>query len=150
MVKKMKKQLKMFISVIVIIIVTSCSKDDDKVTEPSIVGKWEFSKEVTYNESNQEALVDYTHRCETKKDYMQFESNANYKDSHSTYNCQSEENTFTYVFENGLVKLYSNGVALSYAIKVKSLTNNELRIKYENSSSPTGRAYIDEFILVRK
>ncbi len=149
MVKKMKKQLKMFISVIVIIIVTSCSKDDDKVTEPSIVGKWEFSKEVTYNESNQEALVDYTHRCETKKDYMQFESNANYKDSHSTYNCQSEENTFTYVFENGMVKLYSNGVALSYAIKVKSLTNNELRIKYENSS-PTGKAYIDEFILVRK
>ncbi|WP_374539746.1 lipocalin family protein [Flavobacterium sp.] len=145
----MKKQLKMFISVIVIIIVTSCSKDDDKVTEPSIVGKWEFSKEVTYNESNQEALVDYTHRCETKKDYMQFESNANYKDSHSTYNCQSEENTFTYVFENGMVKLYSNGVALSYAIKVKSLTNNELRIKYENSS-PTGKAYIDEFILVRK
>lgn len=145
----MKKQLKMFISVIVIIIVTSCSKDDDKVTEPSIVGKWEFSKEVTYNESNQEALVDYTHRCETKKDYMQFESNANYKDSHSAYNCQSEENTFTYVFENGMVKLYSNGVALSYAIKVKSLTNNELRIKYENSS-PTGKAYIDEFILVRK
>lgn len=108
-----------------------------------------FLKEVTYNESNQEALVDYTHRCETKKDYMQFESNANYKDSHSAYNCQSEENTFTYVFENGMVKLYSNGVALSYAIKVKSLTNNELRIKYENSS-PTGKAYIDEFILVRK
>ena len=80
---------------------------------------------------------------------MQFESNANYKDSHSAYNCQSEENTFTYVFENGMVKLYSNGVALSYAIKVKSLTNNELRIKYENSS-PTGKAYIDEFILVRK
>lgn len=150
MVKKMKKQLKMFISVIVIIIVTSCSKDDDKVTEPSIVGKWEFSKEVTYNESNQEALVDYTHRCETKKDYMQFESNANYKDSHSTYNCQSEENTFTYVFENGIVKLYNDGTLQSYTIRVKSLTSNELRIKYESSTSPTDKAYVDEFVLVRK
>jgi hypothetical protein len=150
MVLEMKKQSMMFISVIVIIIVTSCSKDDDKVTEPSIVGKWEFSKEVTYNGSNQEALVDYTHRCETKKDYMQFESNANYKDSHSTYNCQSEENTFTYVFENGIVKLYNDGTLQSYTIRVKSLTSNELRIKYESSTSPTDKAYVDEFVLVRK
>ena len=146
----MKKWLKASLSILVLTIVTSCSKDDDKVAEPSIVGKWEFSKEVTYDELNQEVLEDYTHRCESKKDFMQFESNGNYNDSNSTSDCQSEENAFTYVFENGMVKLYSNGVALSYAIKVKSLTNNELRIKYENSSSPTSKAYVNEFILVRK
>lgn len=150
MVLEMKKQSMMFMFITVLINVTSCSKDDDKLAEPLIVGKWEFSKEATYDGSNQEVLQDYIHRCETKKDFMQFELNGNYNDSNSTSDCQSEENAFMYVFDNGLVKLYSNGVALSYAIKVKLLTNNKLRIKYENSSSPTSKAYVNEFILVRK
>jgi hypothetical protein len=58
----MKKWLKASLSILVLTIVTSCSKDDDKVAEPSIVGKWEFSKEVTYDETKPHFYIYFGHR----------------------------------------------------------------------------------------
>ena len=62
----MKKQLKASLSILVLTIVTSCSKMTIKKNR-QLLENGSFLRRKIYNESNQEALVDYTHRCETKK-----------------------------------------------------------------------------------
>ena len=103
----MKNLLKLTSIFLVFISVVSCSKDDDKVVEPSIVGKWEFAKQVSYDNSNKEVITDYIHRCSSQKDFIQFEFNGVYNSSISSSNCISETETRTYVYENNLVRLYN-------------------------------------------
>ena len=144
----MKKWLKASLSILVLTIVTSCSKDDDKVAEPSIVGKWEFSKEVTYDELNQEVLEDYTHRCESKKDFMQFDANGTMNDSYSSSNCQAETGMYTYVIENDMVKFYNGNTLAPYSLKILSLTNSQAKVQWVRNA--TARAGTDTYILIRK
>lgn len=62
----MKKLLLIAFSVILL---TSCSKDDDA----TIVGKWYFYK-ISIFESGQETVEMYENACTTKRDYLKFQS----------------------------------------------------------------------------
>ena len=62
----MKKLLLIAFSVILL---TSCSKDDDA----TIVGKWYFYK-ISVFESGQETVEMYDNACATKRDYLKFQS----------------------------------------------------------------------------
>lgn len=144
----MKNLLKLALIFLVFISVVSCSKEDDKVLEPSIVGKWEFAKQVSYDNSNKEVITDYIHRCSSQKDFIQFESNVVYNSSISSSNCISETETRTYVYENNLVRLYDGNDLISYKIQVLSLSANELKIKYVNSAAQ--KSDVTTYILIRK
>lgn len=146
----MKNLLKLILLSVITIAFSSCSKNEETVIEPTltIVGKWEFSKQVTYDNSNQEVITDYTHRCPSQKDFIQFESNGVYNSTASSSNCISETETRTYVYENKVVKLYNGSDLISYSIQVLSLSANELKIKYVNSA--VQKSGFDTYILVRK
>ena len=144
----MKNLLKLASIFLVFISVVSCSKEDDKVLEPSIVGKWEFAKQVSYDNSNKEVITGYIHRCSSQKDFIQFEFNGVYNSSISSSNCISETETRTYVYENNLVRLYNGNDLISYRIQVLSLSANELKIKYVNSGAQ--KSDVTTYILIRK
>lgn len=147
----MKNLLKLILLSVITIASSSCSKNEETVIEPAptIVGKWEFSKQVTYDNSNQEVITDYTHSCPSQKNFIQFESNGVYNSTGSSSNCISETETRTYVYENNVVNLYNGSNLLSYKIRVLSLTANEIKIRRENSTIQKA-GIVDTYILVRK
>ncbi|WP_375605363.1 lipocalin family protein [Flavobacterium davisii] len=143
----MKNVLKIAFLLVVTIISNACSKEEEKKNEipmPTIVGKWEFSKKIDYNELGQEQFRDYVNKCGTSKDYLLIELNKSYTEAITPSNCQPEINKTTYVYENNELKL----VDFSYKLKIISLTANELKVQYLNNSK--SRAGIDTYLLIKK
>lgn len=149
----MKKILKYLFVSAVLIFLNSCSKDDvyEVKQENNIVGKWEFKKIITYNELNQEVYQDYNHACSSSKDYIQLSANNLFVSSHATSDCIVENESKSYTYTDNIIRLYSGEIQATYQIKIVSLSDTELKLKYENSStSPTGKSGADTYLLIRK
>ena len=143
----MKNLLKLTSIFLVFISVVSCSKDDDKAVEPSIVGKWEFSKQVTYDNSNQEVITDYTHRCSAQKDFLQF-TTGTMNDSYSQSNCQSDTDQYSYIVDQDVIRFYNGQTLTAYSLKIISLTDEEFKLQWISNS--TGNVEPRAYVLIRK
>ncbi len=60
--------LKAFLLLTTLTFIISCSKDDEPVTEPSLIGNWEFSKET----NSAGVFVNYQHEVGCGKDKLEF------------------------------------------------------------------------------
>jgi hypothetical protein len=125
----MKKLLLIAFSVILL---TSCSKDDDA----TIVGKWYFYK-ISVFESGQETVEMYDNDCATKRDYLKF---------------QSDDVVLSYFYDDMCIEevvssIYTlDGTDLTIdgdALEVISLTNKSLKLKA--ISDTAGDYFIYEF-----
>ena len=125
----MKKLLLIAFSVILL---TSCSKDDDA----TIVGKWYFYK-ISVFESGQETVEMYDNDCATKRDYLKF---------------QSDDVVLSYFYDDMCIEevvssIYTlDGTDLTIdgdALEVISLTNKSLKLK--SISDTAGDYFIYEF-----
>jgi Lipocalin-like domain len=125
----MKKLLLIAFSVILL---TSCSKDDDA----TIVGKWYFYK-ISVFESGQETVEMYDNDCATKRDYLKF---------------QSDDVVLSYFYDDMCIEevvssIYTlDGTDLTIdgdALEVISLTNKTLKLK--SISDTAGDYFIYEF-----
>jgi hypothetical protein len=125
----MKKLLLIAFSVILL---TSCSKDDDA----TIVGKWYFYK-ISVFESGQETVEMYDNDCATKRDYLKF---------------QSDDVVLSYFYDDMCIEemvssIYTlDGTDLTIdgdALEVISLTDKSLKLK--SISDTAGDYFIYEF-----
>jgi hypothetical protein len=125
----MKKLLLIAFSVILL---TSCSKDDDA----TIVGKWYFYK-ISVFESGQETVEMYDNDCATKRDYLKF---------------QSDDVVLSYFYDDMCIEemvssIYTlDGTDLTIdgdALEVISLTDKSLKLKA--ISDIAGDYFIYEF-----
>jgi hypothetical protein len=125
----MKKLLLIAFSVILL---TSCSKDDDA----TIVGKWYFYK-ISVFESGQETVEMYENACTTKRDYLKF---------------QSDDVVLSYFYDDMCIEemvssIYTlDGTDLTIdgdALEVVSLTDKSLKLKA--ISDTAGDYFIYEF-----
>ena len=125
----MKKLLLIAFSVILL---TSCSKDDDA----TIVGKWYFYK-ISIFESGQQTVEMYENACTTKRDYLKF---------------QSDDVVLSYFYDDMCIEemvssIYTlDGTDLTIdgdAVEVISLTDKSLKLKA--ISDTAGDYFIYEF-----
>jgi hypothetical protein len=115
-----------------VILLTSCSKDDDA----TIVGKWYFYK-ISIFESGQETVEMYENACTTKRDYLKF---------------QSDDVVLSYFYDDMCIEemvssIYTlDGTDLTIdgdAVEVISLTDKSLKLK--SISDTAGDYFIYEF-----
>ena len=145
----MKSLLKFIFFFVVTIALNSCSRDEDNTTEkkPTIVGKWEFSKSIIYNAQNQEELIDYTHKCSTNKDFLQFTTRT-MNDSYSQSNCQSDTDQYSYIVDKDVIRFYKGQILTPYSLKIISLTDEEFKVQWISNS--TGNVEPRAYVLIRK
>ncbi|MFK7001816.1 lipocalin family protein [Flavobacterium oreochromis] len=145
----MKNILKTASLFILIILLNACTKEDEKQIDtpiPTIIGKWEFSKKISYNKQGQEEVSDYVNQCISLKDNILLEANNSYVETFSRTNCQPEINKTTYGYENNELKLEN----FSYKLKILSLTGNELKIQYLYNSSVLKAGEPQVYLLIKK
>ena len=145
----MKSLLKFIFFFVVTIALNSCSRDEDNTTEkkPTIVGKWEFSKSIIYNAQNQEELIDYTHKCSTHKDFLQF-TTGTMNDSYSQSNCQSDTDQYSYIVDKDVIRFYKGQILTPYSLKIISLTDEEFKVQWIRNA--TAKVGADAYVLIRK
>ena len=143
----MKNLLKLASIFLVFISVVSCSKDDDKVLEPSIVGKWEYAKQVSYDNSNKEVITDYIHKCSSKKDFLQF-TTGTMNDSYSQSDCQSDTDQYSYIVDQDVIRFYEGQTLTAFRLKIISLTDEEFKLQWISNS--TGMVEPRAYVLIRK
>ncbi|WP_417940635.1 hypothetical protein [Flavobacterium sp. RS13.1] len=144
----MKKITNVALLILATTMFISCSNDDASA-DSNVVGKWEFSKVLTYNELNQEVFEDYNHNCSTNKNFIQLDSKGEIKENFYDGDCEVEINAWTYKYKDNIIKLYNGSTLISYQIKVLSLTSKEMKIEYISNSS-SQRKGTNTYILVKK
>ncbi len=123
---------------------TSCSKDDDNVQVPtSIVGKWNFAKEVTQTNigtaQGPEIVIDYTlDVAGCSKNYLEFTATqiarkvVSFKNAQNI--CEESANNGSYVKVNDSININLPSVDQNLekyhgAFKIVKLTSNELYLE---------------------
>jgi hypothetical protein len=125
----MKKLLLIAFSVILL---TSCSKDD----EATIVGKWYTYKTTSY-ENGQETVEMHVNECPTKKDYIKFQNDDVLESYYYDDQCIEDLSTLFYTIDGTDLTIEGE------AYEVVLLTGKSLKIKYY--SNTPGDYYIYEF-----
>lgn len=121
-------------------ILSSCNNDDTttSVTEnPTIVGKWEFSKEGTIS-NGQEVMENYINECSTKKDYIQFLESGVYNDYFYGTNCAELVDTGNWTKSGNML----TNVTENETVEILELTATSLKIKAVDGSD----VYITQLI----
>lgn len=139
----MKKIILLFVAIISLTTISSCSNDDDN--EASLIGKWEYSKEGV-SSNGQEILTDYEHTDGCSKDYIQI--TATTVSDHSFYDeggCTEETFTVNYT-RSGNTLTVGTGSDSSTA-QIATLTDTTLKITYTDSDFP-GVLYVDVYTRV--
>ena len=111
----MKKLLLIAFSVILL---TSCSKDDDA----TIVGKWYTYKTTSY-QNGQETVDMYVNECPTKKDYVKFQNDGVLESYYFDDQCIENLSTFFYTIDG--TDLTIDGEVFEVVL----LTGKSLKIK---------------------
>ncbi len=124
----MKNLLKLASIFLVFISVVSCSKDDDKLVEPSIVGKWYCAKLGRINANGQLEYNPYQGACSINVDFLLFNSNSFSETSYGG-NCESYTGEFTYEKRNNNLIVYRDNIQVNYYYEILSITDNELSLK---------------------
>jgi hypothetical protein len=92
------KKLTILLLFIFSIFTLSCSRDNEEVvTPPSIVGKWEFSRE-GQNVNGSETINAYQHECINNKDFVIFNENGTLSSNihEQSNNCLPDVNSGTW------------------------------------------------------
>jgi hypothetical protein len=139
----MKKIILLFVAIVSLSSITSCSNDDD--SDASLIGKWQYTKE-GISANGQEALTDYEHAEGCTKDYIQI--TATTVTDHTFYNDgDCTEDTFTVNYSrNGSTLTVGTGSDASVA-QIATLTDTTLKITYTDSDFP-GVLYVDVYTRV--
>lgn len=124
----MKKILKLTSIFLVFISVVSCSKEDDKATEPSIVGKWECAKLGRINANGQLEYNPYQGACSTNNDFILFKSNSFSETSYGG-NCESFTGEYTYKNRSNTLIVYKDNIQVNYYYEILAQTKTELSLK---------------------
>ncbi|WP_417940638.1 lipocalin family protein [Flavobacterium sp. RS13.1] len=125
----MKKILSTSLLILVTVLFFSCSSDDEKTTEPTIIGKWEFYKLGSVNSNGIENLVDYNNYCTSENDNIEF-TTSNFSETYHGSNCQKNAGGGTYTNENNTIRFYySKNNEGSYYYEIISLSASELKVK---------------------
>ncbi len=118
----------------------SCSKDEPQIetqSEPSIVGKWNYSK-IDNTDDGIENFVDYIQDDSScSSDYYYFYANANFEDvSYVSDTSPCEVTAFTGTWaKNGLNVTLDLGADGLYNVEIIQLTETQLKLKWSNSYS---------------
>lgn len=139
----MKKIILLFVAIVSLSSITSCSNDDDN--DASLIGKWQYTKE-GISANGQEALTDYEHAEGCTKDYIQI--TATTVTDHTFYNdgdCTEDTLTVNYS-RNGSTLTVGTGSDASVA-QIATLTDTTLKITYTDSDFP-GVLYVDVYTRV--
>lgn len=122
-------------------ILSSCNNDDTTTTvteNPTIVGKWEFSKEGTLSSNGQEVMENYINECSTKKDYIQFLESGVYNDYFYGTNCSELVDTGNWTKSGNML----TNVTENETVEIIELTATSLKIKAVDGSD----VYITQLI----
>ena len=143
----MKKTILLFVSVLTLALVsTSCSKDDD-AGEPSIVGKWEISKQGIVS-GGQELVVNHQHQCAASKDNVEFK--ANLTAVYTTYYsdaCLVDTDNATYTKSGATLTITDEDGAYSDIVKELSAATLKIYDTYEDED--TGVTVTDVTVYTR-
>ncbi|MES2812022.1 MAG: lipocalin family protein [Bacteroidota bacterium] len=114
----------------------SCSKDESE-NEPSIVGKWNYSK-IDNTDDGVENFVDYVQDDSScSKDNYNFVANGNFEDTSfitDTSPCEVYASVGTWVKNGTGLKLSLDGDGV-YNFEILKLTETELKLKLDSSFS---------------
>ena len=139
----MKKVILLFVAIVSLSSITSCSNDDDN--DASLIGKWQYSKE-GISSNGQEVLTDYEHTPGCSKDYIQI--TATTVTEHEFYDeggC-TEETFMTNYTRSGNTLTVGTGSDAS-VVQIATLTDSTLKITYTDSDFP-GVLYVDVYTRV--
>ena len=139
----MKKVILLFVAIVSLSSITSCSNDDDN--DASLIGKWQYSKE-GISSNGQEVLTDYEHTPGCSKDYIQI--TATTVTEHEFYDeggC-TEETFMTNYTRSGNTLTVGTGSDAS-VVQIATLTGSTLKITYTDSDFP-GVLYVDVYTRV--
>ncbi len=132
----MKKNLLLSLTLVFVITLIGCSKDDDNnsISSPTIVGKWRTVKFEYYTDGvlvDTETTVDENSTC---PDYIEFKANGSYVVIDNDVNCNSTANeNGTYVYNGTTISTTSAGSTdISTVI---TLTNTDLKTDFTETSS---------------
>lgn len=127
----MKKVILLFVAIVSLSSITSCSDDDEAA---SLVGKWQYSKEGVAS-NGQEVLVDYEHTEGCTKDFIQI--TATTVTDHSFFNdgeCVEETFSTTYT-RNGNTLTVGSGSEVTTA-QIATLNGSTLKITFTDPDFP--------------
>lgn len=125
--KFMKKVVFFFVSVILINVFYSCSKDDDNSSN-SLVGKWEMSLQGDYDGS-EETVVNYVHNCNTSKDYISFQADGTCNLVTYSASCEEDNINANWSLSNNTITInFSSGVPM--VLEIQEQTSSTLKLKY--------------------
>jgi hypothetical protein len=122
--KNLRKLFGLLVVVLVIFSASSCSNDDDS---PSIVGKWNFTKEGTIV-NGQEVLVDYEHTAGCNKDNIQFSAAGTFVGKFYAEECL--ENTINGTWtKSGKTLTIDTGDIEPVVLQIMTLSGSTLKLK---------------------
>ncbi len=133
----MKKLALLFVSVLTIGL-TSCSSDD-KVTEASFEGKWEYSQQGTVI-AGQEVLTVYPHTQGCPKDYLQINATTSVDHKFTTDECLEDTTTRTYTRNGNTISTTAAGQTITG--EIVNLTETTLKLKSSQTVQGQTLSYI--------
>lgn len=129
----MKRNLVVALTFIFATTFIGCSKDEDKSSTPSVVGKWRAEKFDYYTDGQfieTETIVEDNPSC---PDNIEFKSNGTYIDIDNDVNCNSVvQDSGTYVFNGTTITYTAEGT--SSIGTVISLTTTDMKIDFTETS----------------
>jgi hypothetical protein len=132
----MKKAFLLFTTLSVVVILNSCSKDDEGTTLSAVVetpkfeSKWIYSKESSIV-NGQELLAEYAHTPSCSKDYLEIKTDGTASYNYYLKGCVIEIDKYNWVKKDDKNYTFSDGKD-SFNIEIVNLTTTELKIKYVN------------------
>ncbi|WP_417940637.1 hypothetical protein [Flavobacterium sp. RS13.1] len=125
----MKKILTTSLLVLVTALFFSCSNDDEKTPEPTIIGKWEYYKDGSMNSAGEEYWVDYNKICTTQNNFIEFTA-SNFSETNYSFGCQKYNNSGTYTNKDKEIRFFYNGNAeATFYYVILSVSETELKVK---------------------
>ena len=127
---------KLFVFIVIIIFSFSCNKDET-VAAPSIIGKWNFEKQIYTQNTTTYPEENYPNQVGCIKNYIELTSSNTFKEIDYNSNC-------TYIAYNGNWTKSGNIISITYSdmttdsYEVVSVSETTLVIKHtENIGSNT-------------
>lgn len=130
----MKKNVLLSLTLVFVMTLISCNKDDDNNSNSTIVGKWRTVKFEYYTDGVLEETETTVEENSSCPDYIEFKDNGTYVVIDNDENCNSRvyENG-TYVFDGTTISTTSGGT--TDFSTVITLTSTDLKTDFTETSS---------------
>ena len=135
------KKLLLFASVLTLGF-SSCSKDDAKVSEASLVGKWEFAQEGLIVDG-QEFLQPYVHEVDCNKDYLLFAASTVAEYNYFGSECEEDIYVDPYTRIGNTLNIMMDGELV--VVEIVTLSDTTLKLKISETIDGSSEQFVTVF-----